>query len=53
MRLLVESVPLAGGLIGVSVELSWKRPVRPGERLRVKTVVNEVTVSRSQGVTAA
>jgi len=48
MRLVVESVPIATGIIGATVELTWMRPVRPGERLRVKVVVDEVTVSRSK-----
>ncbi|MDR3089745.1 MAG: MaoC family dehydratase [Desulfobulbaceae bacterium] len=48
MRLVVESVPLAAGIIGASVELSWMRPVRPGERLRVKTTVNEIMPSRGK-----
>ena len=48
MRLVVESVPLACGIIGATVELSWKRPVRPGERLRVRTVIDEISVSRSK-----
>ena len=48
MRLVVESVPLASGIIGATVDLSWKRPVRPGERLRVRTVIDEIRVSRSK-----
>ena len=29
MRMLVESVPLAGGIIGFGGEIGWPRPVRP------------------------
>jgi acyl dehydratase len=49
MRLLVESgPPLAGGLIGASVELSWPRPTRPGDILHVESEIMEVTPSRSK-----
>jgi acyl dehydratase len=48
MRLIVESVPLAGGVIGSGGELSWPRPTRPGDRLHVVTEVLEVTPSRSK-----
>jgi acyl dehydratase len=49
MRLQVESGPqIAGGMIGASGELSWPRPVRPGDRLHVESEVLEVTPSRSR-----
>jgi acyl dehydratase len=48
MRLMVESVPFAGGLIGASVELSWPRPVRPGDTLHVESVITEIRPSRSK-----
>ena len=49
MRLQVESgPPLAGGLIGASVELSWPRPTRPGDILRVESEILEVKPSRSK-----
>jgi acyl dehydratase len=47
-RLVVESVPLAGGLIGLGVEVSWPRPTRAGDRLAVVTEVIDVTPSRSK-----
>ena len=32
MRLLIEGpAPFAGGLVGMGAELSWPKPVRPGE----------------------
>ena len=31
MRLIVESVPLQGGVIGLGGELSWPRPTRAGD----------------------
>jgi acyl dehydratase len=49
MRLLVESdMRVAGGLIGLGGELSWPRPVRPGDELRVDVEVLEVRPSRSK-----
>ena len=47
MKLLVESLPLAGGIIGGGGEISWPRPARPGDALRVSKVV-EITPSRSR-----
>jgi acyl dehydratase len=48
MRLLVESLPLAGGLIGTGGELSWPRPTRPGDILRVEIEIAEIIPSRSR-----
>ena len=48
MRLMVESSPIAGGLIGAGAEIAWPRPTRPGDTLRVITEVVEVTPSRSR-----
>ena len=50
MRLLVESeLKPAGGIVGVGFdELRWPRPVRPGEELRVESVVLEVRPSKSR-----
>jgi acyl dehydratase len=49
MRLLVDGgVPIAGGLIGAGGEISWPRPMRPGDILHVESVVLEVTPSRSR-----
>lgn len=40
MRLLVQGgVPIARGLIGVGAEVSWPRPTRPGDVLRVESEV--------------
>lgn len=47
MRLLVESVPFAGGLIGAGGEVNWPRPTRPGDSLHVVTTVEEIAPSRS------
>ncbi|MDR0635032.1 MAG: MaoC family dehydratase [Azoarcus sp.] len=48
MRLMVESVPFAGGLIGAGVELSWPRPARPGDVLRVESEITAIAPSRSK-----
>src|SRR5262249_41423016 len=49
MRLLVESgLPLAGGIIGAGGEISWPRPTRPGDVLRVVSEIEQVTPSRSR-----
>jgi acyl dehydratase len=50
MRLLLQyGLPLAGGIVGAGVEeLRWPRPLRPGDRLRVRSEVLEVRPSRSR-----
>lgn len=48
MRLLVESVPLAGGIIGAGNEISWPRPTRPGDVLTVVSEIMEVVASVSR-----
>jgi acyl dehydratase len=48
MRLMVESLPLAGGLIGTGGELSWPRPTRPGDILRVEIEIVEIIPSHSR-----
>ncbi|MDD2056774.1 MaoC family dehydratase [Pseudomonas sp. GD03860] len=48
MRLLVGSLPFAGGVIGATVELSWPQPTRPGDILRVRSTVASIAPSRSR-----
>ena len=50
MRLLVEGeFRPAGGILGVGFdELSWPRPVRPGDELHAKSEVIEVRPSKSR-----
>ena len=49
MSLLVKSgMSIAGGLIGAGGELTWPRPVRPGDTLTVESEVLAVTPSRSK-----
>ena len=49
MRLLVESeVKPVGGIVGVGGEISWPRPVRPGDELHLESEVVEVRPSKSR-----
>ena len=48
MRLLVESVPLADGVIGASTEVAWPRPTRPGMELKVFGEVTDIRPSQSK-----
>ena len=48
MRMLVESVPLAGGLVGAELQLVWPKPTRPGMTLQVFGEVVEIKPSRSK-----
>jgi acyl dehydratase len=49
MRLLVTGgLPLANGIIGLGGELTWPRPTRPGDTLRVESEIQEIMPSRSK-----
>ncbi len=48
MRLVVEVLPLEGGVIGASGELQWPAPTRPGDTLQAAIEVLELTPSRSR-----
>jgi acyl dehydratase len=48
MRMLVESVPLADGLVGAELQLAWPKPTRPGMTLQVFGEVVEIKPSRSK-----
>jgi acyl dehydratase len=49
MRLLVTTgLPLADGIIGAGGEISWPKPTRPGDILRVESEVVEIMPSRSK-----
>jgi len=48
MRLLVESVPLADGLVGAELQLAWPKPTRPGMTLQVFSEIVEIKPSRSK-----
>lgn len=48
MRLLVGSLPLAGGLIGAGGEIAWPKATRPGDRIHVESEVVTIAPSRSR-----
>ncbi|PWB80560.1 MAG: dehydratase [Methylocystaceae bacterium] len=48
MRMLTESAPFAGGVIGTGGRLEWPRPVRSGDRLAVESEILEIVPSRSR-----
>ena len=48
MRMLVESVPLADGLVGAELQLAWPKPTRPGMALQVFSEILEIVPSRSR-----
>ena len=48
MRMLVEAVPLADGLVGAELQINWPKPTRPGMELRVFSEVVDITPSRSK-----
>lgn len=48
MRLLVASVPIKGGIVGGGSNVSWLRPVRPGETLNVISKINAISLSQSK-----
>src|ERR1700678_3791677 len=49
MRLRVESIQIAGGMIGAGVEeIRWKQAVRPGDSLRTEAEVLSVRHSSSR-----
>ncbi|AVH23649.1 MaoC family dehydratase [Nocardia cyriacigeorgica] len=48
MRLLVTTgLPLATGIIGASIDLTWPTPTRPGDQLHVELEVTDVRTSTS------
>ncbi|MFO1107329.1 MAG: MaoC family dehydratase N-terminal domain-containing protein [Amaricoccus sp.] len=48
MRMMVETLPFGGGLIGAGGTIAWPRPTRPGDRLRILCTIEQVTPSRSR-----
>lgn len=48
MRLVVDTMKLAGGVIGAGGDLQWPTPARPGDILQVTIEVLEITPSRSR-----
>ncbi len=47
MRLVVESLPLIGGIVGAGGDLAWPTPTRPGATLHVESEILELRPSRS------
>lgn len=48
MRLFTQSIPMGCGLIGIGAELTWLKPVRPGDVLHTVTEVMHIQVSQSK-----
>ncbi len=48
MRLLVDNLPFARGLIGVGGETTWPRPTRPGDTLTVHVEILDIAPSKSR-----
>ena len=48
MRLITESLPLAGGVIGAGGEVRWPKPTLPGMTLQVFTQITAIKPSRSK-----
>lgn len=48
MRLQVENVPIAGGIVGASAAVEWPRPTLPGDVLSIEVEILEVRPSRSR-----
>lgn len=48
MRLVVAGLPIAGGLVGLGGEITWVRPTRAGDALRVEMEILAITPSRSK-----
>jgi acyl dehydratase len=48
MRLLVDGLPFANGIIGLGGEIAWPKPTRPGDTLPVESEIIEIAPSRSK-----
>jgi acyl dehydratase len=48
MRLIVETLPLAGGVIGAGGTIAWPKPLRPGATLSLSCEILEIRPSRSR-----
>lgn len=42
-----SGMTFAGGVVGVDTQISWKRPVRPGDRLHLEGEITHLRPSRS------
>lgn len=48
MKLLVDSVPLADGIIGLGIELNWPHPAYAEDQLRLTTTVKAIEPSATK-----
>jgi len=48
MRLIVASMPIANGIIGLRTEIEWPRATRAGDTLRVESEIIEIRPSQSK-----
>ncbi|TWB31930.1 MaoC family dehydratase [Nitrospirillum bahiense] len=48
MRLMVDGLPIAGGVIGAGADITWPAPTRPGDILQAHCEILEVKPSRSR-----
>jgi acyl dehydratase len=49
IRLLVKGgAPIAGGILGAGVDITWPKPTRPGDELYVVSEVKELRPSRTK-----
>ncbi|KFJ92868.1 dehydratase [Pseudomonas sp. 1-7] len=48
MRQLVASVPLARGIVGLDIQLSWPHPTYPSDLLQVRTLVQAIEQSSAK-----
>lgn len=50
IKLMLDSAeaPFAGGVIGVDAHVSWRQPVRPGDRLRVESEITHIAIVPSR-----
>ena len=47
MRLMVESLDLAKGIVGIEVKVKWSNPIRPGDVMSVKTEFKSIDYTDS------
>lgn len=48
MKLLVDSIPIADGVIGAGGEITWPAPTRPDDILHTESTILEIRPSRSK-----
>lgn len=48
MKLWIDSIPFEKGAIGLGVKVDWKAPVRPGDKLHVRSTIKEIKPSKSK-----